>query len=101
MKRDAKQWATDGMTACIPPGCPLPFTTVLSAKFTNKNAVNAHVKMFDGLSGVLEISQRELEMNCLSWCMCWKELEGGPINLNGTRWERVNKPVQLELGLAV
>jgi hypothetical protein len=91
---NAKQMVADGMQACLPPGCPLPFNAIISARFLAKRIALATVELFDGLPGTIEVSERGL------WCLQWKELAGGAINWNGRNWERVNKfsiPKQLEL----
>lgn len=120
MNRDSKQWVIDAMTSCLPEDCPLPFSEVISAKFTGKQTVQAQVKLFDGPLGVLEVTQtllgkifvgwnlsREslLGGNALiqekhediptSWSMQWLQLPGGPINWNGTCWERAKVLVVL------
>lgn len=101
--RNASQWVMDGMTSCIPKGCPLPFTEVVAAHFTKKQVVVADVRMFDGLMGTIEVSRVPFGLACQTWSFEWKVLPGGPANWNGTCWERVNRfsqPAQLALDLA-
>lgn len=89
-KRDrllVQQWIIDGVRACSPKGCPLPFS-IESAKFVKKHVALAHVKMFDGLPGVLQVSQVSYGF-CSGWCLHWQDLPGGAINWNGNAWERV------------
>lgn len=84
-RRDAKQFVIDGETACLPKGCPPPFT-VVSAKFTKNNVVLAHVQMFDGLAGTIEVS-RVFYGVFFGWSLRWQE-SGGAFNWNGKCWER-------------
>src|SRR5690242_17620407 len=79
----ADQYAINGMQACLPEGCPLPFTTVESAKFIRKGVAVAQVKMFDGRTGTLQVSSVSYGSNYSGWCLQWQELPGGDINWNG------------------
>lgn len=51
--------------------------------------------MFDGLRGVVEVSQVPFGRVCMGWSLYWRGLEGGPVKWDGTRWVRVNKPTKL------
>lgn len=88
--QEAKQWVMDGMQSCIPPGCPLPFSTVSSIVSAKKNCVVATVEMFDGLPSTIELSQQEWKGGSKTWILSWQNLPGGAVNWTGTRWERVN-----------
>lgn len=84
----AHQQIIDGMQACLPKGCSLPFT-IVSAKFIKKHVARARVKLFDGLLGTLEVSRVPYGGLCSGWCIHWQDLPGGAINWNGSQWERV------------
>lgn len=84
----AYQWTTDGMRACLPDRCPLPFTSVESAKFLKKHVALARVRMFDERPGTLKVWQESYGGICSGWCFSWQDLPGGAITWNGTHWER-------------
>jgi hypothetical protein len=84
----AYQQVIDGMQACLAKECPLPFD-IKSAKFIKKHVALAHVTMFDGHPGTLQVSRVPYGGGYSGWCLQWQELAGGAINWNGMHWERV------------
>lgn len=96
----AKQFVTDGLTACLPPGTPLMGEIIL-AKFTGKEKAEGELILFDGGQGTVELSKYAPVEG--AWSQRWLSLDGGDINWTGTAWERVpQEHVQLDLfaGLA-
>jgi len=92
----ATQWIIDGMQACLPKRCPLPFTTVESAAFIKTGVARGQVRLFDGLVGTLQVSRQSCGSSSF-WCIHWQELPGGAIKWNGARWERVCTCQKMEL----
>lgn len=100
IKRSSSKWVIDGYSACLPEDVPLPFSLV-SSSFKDKRTAIAKVKMFDGLQATVQVSKWADAGD--AWSLQWLELDGGSINWNGLKWERINEdsllgePEQIEL----
>lgn len=84
----ASETVIAGMTAVLPPGMPLSFTSINRARFQghgrNRKAI-ADVTMFDGLPARLAVWQWSL-----SWAHEWVALEGGDASFEEGRWIRIS-----------
>lgn len=81
----AAEFATAGLTACLPPGTPL-MGRITQAKKTGKYRVVATIELFDRLTGVVEVSQDPHFF--YGWIIAWRDTGGSPFFWNGSAWER-------------
>ena len=71
-------------TASLPPGAPLPFGEIISARFDGANQIVASVVMFDGQRADMRLKRWEF-----GWSRGWDAMPGGDISLENGAWQRV------------
>ena len=71
-------------TDSLPPGAPLPFCKILSARFVGANQIEASVVMFDG-----QRADMRLKRWAFGWSRGWDAMPGGDISLENGMWQRV------------
>lgn len=85
-RETASEIVEAGMRACLRPGAPMPFTSVLRARKTKAGAA-AVVILFDGREGTVEVERMKIDPD--AWHIRWLDVAGGAISLEGDAWVRV------------
>ena len=80
----AKDIVIQTNTASLPPGAPLPFDKIISARFDGANQIVASVVMFDG-----QRADMRLKRWAFGWSCGWDAMPGGDISLENGAWQRV------------
>lgn len=83
---NAEQTIRTVLQSAIPPGVPLSFNKILSARFVGsgkKRVATADLEMFDGLPATVECW-------CYGpgWAHRWTSMIGGDISWEGDLWKR-------------
>lgn len=86
-KITAAQFVHDGLTSVLPPGVPLS-GEIIQAKWTGKEKALGTLTMFDGQTGVVEVSKWTKRYEG-AWCIAWQDTGNTPCHWTGSNWERV------------
>lgn len=82
----AVEMITEAFRAVTPPGVPLPFSRILTARKQGKKAVGA-LEMADGSLATVEVGTFTV-LHEESWSIKYTEWPGGPLYWDGTQWLR-------------